>query len=298
MNDKSAVKEFLTTRRARVRPEQVGLPELGDERRVPGLRREEVAVLAGVSLDYYTRLERGNLAGASDSVLNSIADALLLNDAERTHLFDLARTSTSPAARREKYSRSPRQVRPSVQRVIDTMEAAAVVQNARQDVVAANELGRVLYSPAFDMDREPNLARFIFLDPRAQDYYVDWPLARRTTSAMLRMEAGRNPLDEDLTQLIGELSTRSANFRKDWAAHHVHVHQTGKKSLRHPDIGPIEVEFDVFEMPGEPGLTIVTYGVKPGTPSAEAWSLLTSLSATRVQPAPAPPQSNATSTER
>lgn len=266
-------------RRAEVQPEQVGLPKLAEDRRVPGLRREEVAVLAGVSLDYYTRLERGNITGASDSVLHAIADALLLDDVERTHLFDLARTTTSPA-RQQQSTRSPRQIRQSVQRVIDSMDAAAVVQNARQDVVAANELGRVLYAPVFDTDTAPNLARFIFLDPRAQEYYVDWALARRTASAMLRLEAGRNPLDEDLTKLIGELSTRSATFRQDWAAHHVHSHQTGTKSFRHPDVGVIEVDFDVFEMPGEPGLMIVTYGVEAGTPSAQAWSLLTSMAAT------------------
>lgn len=281
MNDKDTAREFLKTRRARLRPEQVGFPELRGERRVPGLRREEVAVLAGVSLDYYIRLERGDLAGASDSVLHAIAEALLLDEAERAHLFDLARASVSSAAGR--LSRSPQQVRRSVQRVIDTMEAAAVVQNTRQDAVAANELGRVLYSPVFDTDGEPNLARFIFLDPRAQDYYLDWPLARRTASAMLRLEAGRNPLDEDLTQLIGELSTRSARFRQDWAAHHVHAHQTGTKSFRHPEVGVVEVDFDVFEMPGAPGLSIITYGVEPGTASAEAWSLLSSMAATQKQ---------------
>lgn len=277
-------------RRAEVQPEHVGLPKLAGDRRVPGLRREEVAVLAGVSLDYYTRLERGNITGASDSVLHAIADALLLNDVERTHLFDLARTTTSPV-RQQKRTRSPRQIRQSVQRVIDSMDAAAVVQNARQDVVAANELGRVLYAPVFNTDAEPNLARFIFLDPRAQEYYVDWALARRTASAMLRLEAGRNPLDEDLTQLIGELSTRSATFRQDWAAHHVHSHQTGTKSFRHPDVGLIEVEFDVFEMPGEPGLMIVTYGVEAGTPSAQAWSLLASMAATHKATASEPQSS-------
>lgn len=281
MNAKKTVREFLMGRRARVQPNQVGLPALADDRRVPGLRREEVAVLAGVSLDYYTRLERGNITGASDSVLHSIADALLLNEVERAHLFDLARPATAPVGRQTKPAHSPHQLRASVQRVIDTMEAAAVVQNPRQDIVAANELGRVLYAPVFETASEPNIARFIFLDPRAPDYYVDWLSARQTAAAMLRLEAGRNPLAQDLTQLIGELSTRSAIFRHDWAAHHVHAHQTGTKSFRHPDVGPIAVEFNVFEMPGEPGLMVVTYGVEPGTPAAAAWSLLTAKAATQ-----------------
>lgn len=283
MHDKHTVREFLMSRRAKVKPEDVGFPTLAGDRRVPGLRREEVAVLAGVSLDYYTRLERGNIRGASDGVLNAIAEALLLDDTERVHLFDLARTPAAPAAVQEKSVGSPRTVRHSVQRVLDTMDAAAVVQNARQDVVATNQLGQVLYSPVFEMQERPNLARFIFLDPRAQHYYVDWPLARYTASAMLRLEAGRNPLDEDLTQLIGELSARSAIFRQDWAAHHVHAHQTGTKSFRHPEVGLIEVDFDVFEMPGAPGLMVVTYGVEPGTASADAWGLLTSMAVTQPQ---------------
>ncbi|MBV2364471.1 helix-turn-helix transcriptional regulator [Streptomonospora nanhaiensis] len=282
MDVKKEVRSFLMTRRARVTPEQAGLPAYGAHRRVPGLRREEVAMLAGVSIDYYTRLERGNIGGASGSVLDAIARALRLDDAERDHLFDLARTAQASGARSVP-TRSPSGVRPSVQRVLDSMDTPAVVHNARQDLVAANALGRELYSPHFDTPHRPNVARFIFLDPRARDYYADWPRARRTTSAMLRLEAGRNPLDQDLTALIGELSSLSAEFRTDWARHNVHEHRTGVKSFRHPDVGVVEVAFDVFEMPGENGLTIVTYSAEPGTPSADAFALLAALAATREE---------------
>jgi transcriptional regulator with XRE-family HTH domain len=234
---------------------------------VPGLRREEVAMLAGVSLDYYTRLERGNIRGASESVLNAIARALQLNDVEREHLFDLARTApVKPAARTTEPAR--RGVRTSVQRVLDNLAVPAVVFNPQQDLIASNFMGRALFSPHFEAEK-PNLARFIFLDPRAKDYYVDWPLARRMTAAMLRFEAGRDPLNSDLTALIGELSTRSPQFRKDWADQNVHEHRTGQKVYRHPEVGQIEITFDVFELPGETGRSICTYSVEEGSESAD-----------------------------
>ncbi|WP_444963810.1 helix-turn-helix transcriptional regulator [Nocardiopsis sp. M1B1] len=280
--DKKTVREFLVTRRARVTPEQAGIPAYGDDRRVPGLRREEVAMLAGVSIDYYTRLERGNIGGASDSVLEAVSRALMLDEVERAHLFDLARAASGARARPAEPPVPA--VRPSVQRMLDAMDTPAVVHNARQDLVAANRLGRALYAPHFDTERRtPNTARFIFLDPRARDYYVDWPLARRTTAAMMRLEAGRNPLDGELTALIGELSARSGVFARDWARHNVHSHRTGTKAFRHPDVGLVEVTFDVFEPAGEERLWIVTYTVEPGTPSADAFALLGTLAATRAE---------------
>ena len=224
MSTKDEVREFLVSRRANVTPQQAGIPSFG-ERRVPGLRREEVALLAGVSLDYYTRLERGNIRGASESVLEAIARALQLNDAEHEYLFDLARTAPAAAAR----NRKPiaQSVRTSVQRVLDNMTLPAIVHNANQDLVAANLMGRALFAPMFDTEGTPNIARFIFLDARAQDYYVDWALARRTTAAIIRLQAGRDPLNKELTALVGELSTRSPQFREDWAGHDVHEHRTG-----------------------------------------------------------------------
>ncbi|WP_220729463.1 helix-turn-helix domain-containing protein [Streptomyces radicis] len=280
MGSKDEVREFLISRRALVTPEQVGLPYGGGERRVPGLRREEVALLAGVSVDYYTRLERGGIRGASESVLNAIARALRLNDVEREYLFDLARGVPFGASSRA-VEPGVRSVRASVRRVLDHLTVPAIVHDANQDLVAANALGRALYAPHFDTEGTPNVARFIFLDPRAREYYVDWPLARRTTAAMMRLEAGRDPLNARLTAVVGELSTRSLHFRADWAGHDVHEHRTGVKSFRHPEVGLIEVAFDVFAMPGESGLQIVTYSVPPESDSADAFALLADLAATR-----------------
>ena len=277
MSRSSEVRDFLMARRAAVTPEEAGMPGGGD-RRVRGLRREEVALLAGVSLDYYTRLERGRIQGASEAVLDAIADALRMTDVERAHLHDLARgVPATPAAR----ARGPVQgrLRESVQRVLDNMTVPAVVYNAQQDLIASNLLGRALFAPHFDADR-PNLARFIFLDSRAHDYYADWPLACSLTAAMLRYEAGRDPLNADLTALIGELATRSARFRQDWADQDVHEHRTGTKVYRHPEVGDLELSYDVFEMPGEPGLSIGTYTATPGTPSADKLALLASSAAT------------------
>jgi transcriptional regulator with XRE-family HTH domain len=277
MSKKDDVREFLISRRANVTPEQAGLPGGGGERRVPGLRREEVAMLAGVSTDYYTRLERGKIRGASESVLNAIARALQLDDVERVHLFDLARTTPgASAARAQTPTGGP--VRPSVQRVLDNMNIPAVVVNAQQDLIASNFMGRALFAPHLEAD-EPNLARFIFLDSRAKDFYADWPLACSLTAAMLRFEAGRDPLNSDLTALIGELSTRSPQFRKNWAEQDVHEHRTGRKIYRHPELGEIDISYDVLEMPGEPGLSIATYSAEEGTPSADRLALLASWAA-------------------
>ncbi|MEU4550355.1 helix-turn-helix domain-containing protein [Nonomuraea dietziae] len=279
MSRKDEVREFLISRRAHVTPEQAGLPDFGGERRVPGLRREEVAMLAGVSVDYYTQLERGKIRGASESVLNAIARALQLNDVEREYLFGLARPApTTPAAHSRRRARPS--VRASVQRVLDNLAVPAVVVNAQQDLIAANLMGRALFTPHFEADK-PNLARFIFLDPRARDFYVDWPLARSMTAAMLRLEAGRDPLNKDLTALIGELSTLSPQFRTDWAEQDVHEHRTGQKVYRHPEVGEIDVTFDVFELPGEPGLSICTFSVEESSPSADRFAVLSSWAATQ-----------------
>ncbi|GAB2497631.1 helix-turn-helix transcriptional regulator [Promicromonospora xylanilytica] len=282
MSTKDEVRDFLVSRRANVTPQQAGIADRGGERRVPGLRREEVAALAGVSLDYYTRLERGNIRGASQSVLGAIARALRLDDAEREYLFDLSRTTSRGAPAAVARARKPvaQSVRTSVQRVLDNMTVPAIVHNSNQDFVAANLMGRALYAPHFDTDGTPNIARFIFLDSRAREYYVDWPGARRTAAAIMRLEAGRDPLNQELTALIGELSTRSPQFRTDWAGHDVHEHRTGVKSFRHPEVGLLTVAFDVFGMPGEAGLQIVTYSPPPDTDSAERFALLASWAAT------------------
>lgn len=279
MIGKDDVRDFLMSRRANVTPAQAGLPRGGGDRRVPGLRREEVAMLAGVSADYYIRLERGDIGTASRSVLEAIARALQLDDVEREHLFDLARNATSDAT---DHADPPHagSVRASVQRLLDSMNVPAVVYNAQQDLVAANLLGRALFAPIFETER-PNLARFIFLDSRAPDFYEDWPLACSLTAAMLRFEAGRDPLNEQLTALIGELSTRSPQFRKHWADRDVHEHRTGQKTYHHPEVGDLDISYDVLEIPGEPGLSIATYTAEEGSASADKFTVLASWAATR-----------------
>ena len=285
MDTRSEVREFLVSRRAKITPEQAGLPAYGGKRRVPGLRREEVALLAGVSIDYYVRMERGNLNGVSETVLEALARALQLDEAELAHLFDLARAASAPARPRR---RGPQQrVRPSVQRVLDAMTgAAAYVRNGRLDVLAANRLGVALYAPALDGRELPvNLARFMFLDPRASDFYVDWDKIAGDVVAILRGEAGRDPYDRNLSDLVGELSTRSEAFRSRWAAHNVRLHRTGRKRFRHPVVGDVELTFESLALAADTGLTISTYTAEPGSPSQEALTFLASWTMERHQQA-------------
>ncbi|MFE3442462.1 helix-turn-helix transcriptional regulator [Nocardia sp. NPDC059180] len=282
MDDHRAqVREFLTSRRARLTPEQAGLPAFGGNRRVTGLRREEVALLAGVSIDYYVRMERGNLAGASDSVLDNLARALQLDDAERTHLFDLARAAV-PAPARQRSAKPTAGITDSLQRVLDAItDAPAWVRNARHDMLAANTLAKALYAPMISDDRRPaNTARFIYLDPASHDFFVDWERAADDIAAMLRSEAGHNPHDKQLIELIGELSTRSEDFRTRWAAHNVRFHRTGHKSLHHPAVGRLDLTFEAMEFPAHPGLTMLVYTAASGTPAADGLQLLASLAAT------------------
>jgi transcriptional regulator with XRE-family HTH domain len=272
------IAEFLTSRRARVTPEQVGLPAWGP-RRVKGLRREEVASLAGVSVEYYKRLERGNAAGVSDGVLEALARALRLDDAERAHLFDLARAANPVASKRRRPSHQ--RVRPVVSRILEWISAPAILRDSRVDYLAANRLGRALYAPLFDSPEQPaNSARFTFLDPAAQDFYVDWERTAKDLVALLRSEAGRNPYDRGLSDLVGELSTRSAEFRTWWAAHNIRYHQTGTKRLCHPVIGELELDYEVMDVSADDGLTISVFSAEPGSRSAQALDLLASWTAT------------------
>jgi transcriptional regulator with XRE-family HTH domain len=286
VDNRSEVRDFLASRRARITPERAGLPIYGGHRRVPGLRREEVALLAGVSVDYYTRLERGNLSGVSESVLDALVRALQLDEAERAHLFDLARAAGTAPGRARRRTAQPR-VRPSVQAVLDAMTGApAVVRNGRLDILATNTLGRALYSELYrDPVRPANHARFAFLDPRAHDFWVDWERAANDTVGILRAEAGRDPYDKSLTDLVGELSTRSEDFRTRWASHNVHLHRTGTKLINHPIVGRLELMFDSLELPADTGLTMLVYTAEPGSASADALNLLASWSATLDRPA-------------
>jgi transcriptional regulator with XRE-family HTH domain len=283
VDNRNDIREFLASRRARITPVQAGLPAFGGVRRVPGLRREEVAMLAGVSPDYYIRLERGNLTGVSDSVLEAIARALQLDEAEHAHLYDLARASNTTLRTRRRATKQ--QIRPGVQHLLDAMtDAPAFIRNGRLDVLAANRLGYALYSPVFDNPARPsNLARFAFLDPRARTFYPDWNDAANTTVALLHTEAGRDPYDRGLTDLVGELATRSEEFRVRWAAHDVRLHHTGVKHFCHPVVGELSLRFEAMPLPADPGLTMTALNAEPGTVDQDALRLLASWAAT-VEP--------------
>ena len=280
MDHKSEIRDFLTSRRAKLTPQQVGLNTYGS-RRVPGLRREEVAVLAGVSVPYYTRMERGNINGVSDSVLEALAGALRLDDAERAHLRDLAHGAQPTVAPRR--SRKPRKrVRPPIQRVLDAMtDAAAHVTNERLDILASNHLNNAFYSELLNGRSLPvNAARFVYLDPRAREFYVDWDRTAHDVVALLHSAAGRNPYDRELSDLVGELSTRSERFRSYWASHDVRFHFSGIKQFRHPIVGEITLNYERFALSADSGLDVMTYTAEPGSESEQALRLLASWAAT------------------
>lgn len=294
MESRSDIREFFVTRRARISPERVNLPSYGT-RRVPGLRREEVAALAGVSVDYYNRLERGNLAGVSETVLEAIANALQLDEAERLHLHRLARAANSAPRSRAASAKRPR-LSPSIQRVLDGMTGvASIVRNGRMDLLAANMLGRALYSPAYDAEPEvPNLARFAFMNPAARDFYPDWDGAANVAVALLRTEAGRTPGNATLSALVGELSTQSDEFRQRWATHNVRTHYSGTKTFRHPAVGELELAYDVMEISGGAGLSMTAYTAEPASKSADNLALLASWAATDSGDPDGPPSLRST----
>lgn len=282
------IRDFLTTRRAKITPAQAGLPT-STRRRVPGLRREEVAVLAGVSTEWYTRLEKGHIGGVSDDVLDAVARALRLDDDERTYLFDLARSSRpesrTPSRRRDV------EIPSQVQWLLDSMTmSSAFVRNGRTDIVAGNSLARALFAPMFDsatIDRHgrPNIARYTFLDPGAYDFFVDRDAAGSATAALLRAEAGREPRDRALRELIGELCTLSPEFRRLWAAHDVLIRHDGIKQLQHPEVGHLELSFRDLDLPlsGRAVHNLITYTAEPGTASEDRLTLLASWAATHAR---------------
>lgn len=274
------IREFLSSRRARVTPELAGLPAYGGNRRVPGLRREEVAMLAGVSVDYYVRLERGNLAGASESVLDAVARTLQLDDAEREYLFDLAKTAGGTRRRAPKAAGG---VRPAVRQVLDAItDGPAWVRNGRHDILAENRLARALYSPLYDGPHRPvNTTRSIYLDPAARTFWRDYDRVAKDAAAMLRLEAGRNPHDPDLIRLVGELSTQSELFRRHWASRDVVFHRSGVKRLHHPVVGDLDLNYESMELPSEPGLVLNVYTAPANTASADGLRMLASWAATQ-----------------
>ena len=288
MDNHAEVREFLTTRRAKVTPRDVGLPDVG-RRRVPGLRRGEVAALAGVSIEYYSRLERGALAGVSASVLDAIARALRLDDAERTHLFNLAQAADgSDALIRPRRSRLPAWTAPaSLQWVLDAITAGpAIVRNGRMDLLATNELGRAMHASLYERAQGPvpNFARYTFLDEDSHLFYPHWATAADTCVSILRTEAGRDPHDRRLHDLVGELSTRSEEFRRRWSGHDVRLHGAGTKHFHHNAVGELELAYESVEMVSEPGLTLTIYAAEPASRSADALALLASWAASTPAP--------------
>jgi transcriptional regulator with XRE-family HTH domain len=282
MDNRADVREFLMTRRAKVTPDAAGVIG-GTNRRVPGLRRSEVAALAGVSVEYYAKLERGSIGGASASVLDSVARALQLDDTERAHLFDLARAadgipSSGRPRRRVARSSTPR---PSLQWALSAItDGVAFVRDQRQDLLATNALGRAFYAPVIgDGGRTPNLARFQFLDPAARDFYPDWDLFAEMCVAIMRAEAGRDPHDKGLQDLVGELSTRSDTFRRLWGAHDVRTHGSGTKRFHHPVVGELTLAYEELAITAEPGQVLLVYTAEPGSPSADRLRLLASWAA-------------------
>lgn len=283
MDSREDLREFLTSRRERLTPAQAGLPTFGGRRRVKGLRREEVALLAGMSTEYYVRLERGNGAGVSDAVLEGISRALQLDEAEDAHLHALVRAASpgSNPTRRRGPARAA-QVGANVRQLVEAMHDVPVfVQNGRLDAVATNRLGAALFSEMFVLPQRPvNAARFTFLDPRAQTFYRDWDGTTRQIVALLRAEAGRAPHDRVLTDLVGELATRSDLFRTLWAAHDVRVHRSGAKLVRHPVVGDLDLTFEAMDLTSEPGLQLLAFSAPPGSPSDDGLRLLATWAAT------------------
>jgi transcriptional regulator with XRE-family HTH domain len=292
MDNRNEVREFLISRRAKLSPERAGLKVGTAQRRVAGLRRAEVAMLADVSVEYYAKLERGNVAGASDSVLSSIARALQLDDAERAHLFDLARAANDAGAKPRRGTSKSASIRPGLQRALDAITAGpAFVRNGRMDILAVNPLGKAFYADVFASPGLGNLARFCFLDPeRSRLFYPAWDAAADVTVAILRTEAGRDPHNKDLQDLIGELSTRSDEFRTRWGAHNVRRHGTGEKTFHHALVGDLTLTYEGLELTTDPDWSFLIYTAEPGSPSEERLRLLASWAASREQEsAPAAP---------
>ncbi|MDX3726038.1 helix-turn-helix transcriptional regulator [Streptomyces caniscabiei] len=292
VDNREEVREFLISRRAKITPEQAGLPA-GSKRRVPGLRRSEVAALADVSVEYYAKLERGNLAGVSPGVLDAVARALRLDDAERTHLLHLAQAAdgSDTLARPRRRAAKRWTAHPSLQWALDAITAGpAFVCNGRLDMLATNQLSRAFYCDLPTTERQPaNLARYAFLDSASQRFYANWDQIADQTVALLRTSAGRDPHDRDLHDLIGELSTRSDAFRTRWGAHDVRTHGTGVKHFHHPVVGDLTLAWEGLDMAASPGLRLTIYSAEPGSPSEEGLRLLSSWAATQKAAAPPSP---------
>lgn len=282
MDQPNEIRDFLTSRRARLTPQQVGLPDFGGRRRVAGLRREEVALLAGMSAEYYVRFERGSATGVSEGVLDGVSRALRLDDAERAHLYDLVRAANDGVRpTRRRLPSQPKTVHAGVQQLLDAMvHVPAFVQDGRLDVLASNAMARTLFDDMFERsDQKPNFARFLFLDRRSESFYRDWDESAEQLVALLRIETGRSPFDRDLSDLIGELTTQSDAFRVLWGAHDVREHRTGRKRLHHRSVGNIELDYQALDVTASAGQQFVAFSAEPGSPSATGLQLLGHIAA-------------------
>ncbi|TQL03111.1 helix-turn-helix domain-containing protein [Cellulomonas sp. SLBN-39] len=273
---RAEISEFLRSRRARLKPADVGLPDFGRYRRVPGLRREELAQLAGVSVAYYTRLEQGDGRNVSTEVLDAVSRALQLSDVERTHLRHLVR----PGARRQRGGAGQQQVRASVRTLLDAMDGVpALVIGRRSDLLAWNRAAAALLGDWSDLpQRQRNWARLVFLRPEYRELFVDWEQKAADTVSQLRMDAGAHPDDPALAALVGELSVKSEEFRRLWATHDVKGRCDGPQRLRHPLVGELDLRVDSFRTEGH-DQSLLTYHAEPGSASAEALRLLASWGA-------------------
>ncbi|WP_324787345.1 helix-turn-helix transcriptional regulator [Streptomyces sp. H51] len=283
LDPRAELSEFLRTRRARLKPEDVGLPDFGRHRRVPGLRREELAQLAGVSVAYYTRLEQGNGQNVSAEVLDSIARALRLNDAEHAHLVHLAK----PKQHKKKPAGRTQQVRGALRQLLDTMDTVpAYVTGRRSDILAWNRMAAAVFGDWAELPaQERNWARLVFLRPDYRDLFVRWEQKASDVVSFLRMDAGRSPDDPRLSSLVGELSVKSEEFRRLWAMHDVKEKGYGVKNLRHPLVGDLTLSYESFRLADDAEQVLVTYHAEPGSPSAEALRLLGSWAADAPRPA-------------
>ncbi|MGX1880903.1 helix-turn-helix transcriptional regulator [Streptomyces sp. NPDC055287] len=273
MDQRAELSEFLRSRRARLKPEDVGLPDFGRHRRVPGLRREELAQLAGVSVAYYTRLEQGNGRNVSMGVLDAIARALRLSDAERDHLTHLAK----PSPKRKRPVR-PQRLRPGMQHLMDAMDGVpAYVMGRRTDVLGCNRMARSLFGDITALPvEERNIARLLFLDDDYRNVYVDWEFKACEVVSYLRLDAGCHPDDPLLSALVGELSVKNEVFRSLWAAHHVKDKGHGSKRLHHPLVGELTLAYETLTLADDPEQHLITFHAEPGSPSQASLHLLAS----------------------
>ncbi|MGW5457343.1 helix-turn-helix domain-containing protein [Streptomyces sp. NPDC003996] len=284
LDRRAELSEFLRSRRARLKPEDVGLPDFGRHRRVPGLRREELAQLAGVSVAYYTRLEQGNGRNVSAEILDSIARALRLTDAEHAHLTHLAK----PKSHKKKPAARQQQVRGALRQLLDTMDGVpAYVVGRRSEILAWNRMASAVFGDWAELPAgERNWARLVFLRPDYRELFLDWEQKAIDIVCALRMDAGCHPDDPKLSALVGELSVKSEEFRRLWATHDVKEKSHGVKRLHHPLVGDLSLNFESFRLPDDSEQSLITYHAEPGSPSADSLRLLASwgTDATRAVP--------------